>query len=82
MQCNRGNVVTAYSAFQRLAQRCGPPGSPVTDPPSSLPSIPSNAAAALLTVGLKEDVIPKLTDLGYNDVPTTVFKVSTVYVRN
>ena len=76
LQCNRGNVVTAYSAFQRLAQKSGPPGTPVADPPAKLPPIPGNAAAALLTVNLKEDVVPSLTDLGYTDKPTTVFKVS------
>lgn len=69
-------MVTAYSAFQRLAQRCGPPGTPVADPPCTLPPIPSDAAVALLTVGLKEDMIPKLTDLGYTDEPTSVFKVN------
>lgn len=75
LQCNKGKVITAYSGFQRLAQRCGSPGTPVADPPSKLPAVPSDAAAALLTVGLKEDAIPSLTDLGYNDKPTTVFKV-------
>ena len=73
-------MVTAYSAFQRMAQRCGPPGTPVADPPSTLPPIPSDAAVALLSVGLKEDMIPKLTDLGYTDEPTSVFKVRMAYV--
>lgn len=67
--------MTAYSAFQRLAQKCGPPGVPVADPPSKLPGVPADAAAALLTVGLKEDAVPSLADLGYTDKPTTVFKV-------
>lgn len=75
LQLNKGQVVTAYSAFQRLAQKSGSPGAPVVDPPSQLPPIPSNAADALRSVGLKEDPIPTLKDLGYNDEPTSVFKV-------
>lgn len=74
LQLNRGQVVTAYSAFQRLAQKAGAPGQPVEDPPSQLPPIPADAQKALDTEGLKEGV-PSLADIGYHDQPTSPFKV-------
>lgn len=73
LQLNRGQVVTAYSAFQRLAQKAGAPGQPVEDPPSQLPPIPADAQKALDTEGLKEGV-PSLADIGYHDQPTSPFK--------
>lgn len=75
LQLNKGQVATAYSAFQRLAQKSGPPGAPVGDPPSQLPPIPVDAQKALDTVGLTEDGVPNLTDIGYHDPPTSPFKV-------
>ena len=76
LQLNKGQVVTAYSAFQRLAQKLGPPGAPVGEPPSQLPPIPVDAQKALDTVGLTEDGVPNLTDIGYHDQPTSPFKVT------
>ena len=75
LQLNKGQVVTAYSAFQRLTQKAGPPGQPVGDPPSALPPIPADAQKALGTVGLKEAGVPSLADIGYHDQPTSPFKV-------
>ena len=75
LQLNKGQVVTAYSAFQRLTQKAGPPGQPVGDPPSALPPIPADAQKALEMVGLKEAGVPSLTDIGYHDQPTSPFKV-------
>ncbi|KAA6427658.1 MAG: 6-4 photolyase, partial [Trebouxia sp. A1-2] len=74
LQLNKGQVVTAYSAFQRLAQKSGSPGAPVSDPPSQLPPIPVDAPKALDTVGLTENGVPSLTDIGYHDQPTSPFK--------
>jgi len=76
LQLNKGQVVTAYSAFQRLAQKSGPPGAPVSDPPTQLPPISMDAQKALGTVGLTEDGVPSLTDIGYHDQPTSPFKVN------
>ncbi len=76
LQLNKGQVVTAYSAFQRLAQKSGPPGAPVGDPSSQLPPISVDAQKALDTVGLTEDGVPNLTDIGYHDPPTSPFKVT------
>lgn len=75
LQLNKGQVVTAYSAFQRLAQKSGSPGAPVCDPPSQLPPIPVDAQKTLDTVGLTEDGVPNLIDIGYHDPPTSPFKV-------
>ena len=76
LQLNKGQVVTAYSAFQRLAEKSGPPGSPVGDPPGKLPPIPADAQQTLGTVGLTEDGVPTLADIGYHDQPTSPFKVN------
>lgn len=75
LHLNKGQVVTAYSAFQRLTQRAGLPGQPVGDPPSLLPPIPADAQQALAMVGLKEAGVPSLADIGYHDQPTSPFKV-------
>ena len=45
------------------------------DPPSQLLPIPVDAQKALDTVGLTEDGVPNLTDIGYHDPPTSPFKV-------
>ncbi|KAL3132986.1 hypothetical protein ABBQ38_006897 [Trebouxia sp. C0009 RCD-2024] len=74
LHLNKGQVVTAYSAFQRLTQRAGLPGQPVGDPPSLLPPIPADAQQALAMVGLKEAGVPSLADIGYHDQPTSPFK--------
>lgn len=75
LHLNKGQVVTAYSAFQRLTQRAGPPGQPVGDAPLLLPPIPADAQQALARVGLKEAGVPSLADIGYHDQPTSPFKV-------
>ena len=75
LQLNKGQVVTAYSAFQRLAQRAGPPGQPVGEPPVLLPPVPADAKQALAMVGLEESGVPSLADIGYHDQPTSPFKV-------
>lgn len=75
LQLHNGSVVTAYSAFQRLAQKSGPPGVPVGGPPSQLPPIPANAQQMLSTVSLTEAGVPSLADIGYHDQPTSPFKV-------
>ena len=81
LQLNKGQVVTAYSAFQRLTQRAGPPGQPVGDPPCVLPPIPADAQKALDLVGLREAGVPSLADIGYHDQPTSPFKVGTSLIK-
>lgn len=81
LQLNRGQVVTAYSAFQRLTQKAGPAGQPVGDPPSVLPPIPADAQQALAMVGLQETGVPSLADIGYHDQPTSPFKVCFTLAR-